>query len=43
MSGSETLINNAAQYNNNVNFIAAQREILKVYPEFANALISKIT
>ena len=31
------------QYSNNVNFIAAQKEILKVYPEFANALISNVT
>jgi hypothetical protein len=43
ISGSETIINNVAQYSNNANFIAAQREILKVYPEFANAFISKIT
>ena len=42
ITGNEIILN-AAQYSNNANFITAQREILKVYPEFANALISKIT
>ncbi len=42
MTGSGNVIN-AAQYSNNANFMVAQREILKVYPEFANALISNIT